>query len=124
MEVLSATTLSLPFSARPFRRPGITVQDQMNPDARFQAQQQCQQLPWIVFHPSLQTVQQGQWRLIRNQAETEADPAQQHNQPESRADQWSMGPKRAMADQASVGPPKKAERPPAAKSIAAGVEIR
>ena len=96
----------------------------MNPDARFEPQQQCQQLPWIGFNPSLQAVQQGQWRLIRNQAEAEADPAQQHNQPESRADQRPMGPKRAMGDQASVGPPEKAERSPAAKSIAAGVEIR
>ena len=124
MEVLFATTLSPPFSARAFRRPRITVQDQMNPDARFQAQQQCHQLPWIGFNPSLQAVQQGQWRLIRNQGETEADPAQQHNQPESCADQRPMGPKRAMGNQTSVGPPKKAERPPAAKSITAGVKIR
>lgn len=96
----------------------------MNPDARFQTHQQCHQLPWIGFHPSLQADQQGQWRLIRSQAETEADPAQQHDQPEGRADQRPMGPEGAMGDQASVGPPKKAKRPPAAKSVAAGVEIR
>ncbi len=96
----------------------------MNPDACFQAQQQCQQLAWIVFHPSLQAVQQGDRRLILNEAETEADPAQQHDQPEGRADQRPMGPEGAMGDQTSVGPPEKAERPPAAKSVAAGVEIR
>ena len=96
----------------------------MNPDARFQPQQQCHQLAWICFHPSLQAVQQGDWRLIRNQGETEADPAQQHDQPEGRADQWPMGPEGAMGDQASVGPPKKGERPPAAKSVTAGIEIR
>ena len=124
MEVLSATTLSPPFSAGPFRRPWITVQDQMNPDACFQAQQQCQQLPRIGLNPSLQAVQQGDRRLIRNQGKTEADPAQQHDQPESRADQRPMGPEGAMGDQTPVGPPEKAERPPAAKSIAAGVEIR
>ena len=93
----------------------------MNPDARFQTQQQCQQWSWILLNPSLQADQQADRRLIRNQDETEAHPAQQHNQPESRADQRPMGPKRAMGDQTSVGPPEKAERPPAAKSDTAGV---
>ena len=96
----------------------------MNPDARFQAQQQRKQLPRIGFHPSLQAVHQDQRRLIRNQGETKADPAQQHNQPESCADERPVGPEGAMGDQTPVGPPEKAERPPAAKSIAAGVEIR
>ena len=96
----------------------------MNPDACFQAQQQCQQLPRIGLNPSLQAVQQGDRRLIRNQRKTEADPAQQHDQPESRADQRPMGPEGAMGDQTPVGPPEKAERPPAAKSNAAGIEIR